>query len=189
MNSQPEDEMLPVELRDALAGLPREREPSALLEERTVRALRAQGLLAAKPSRRIRFPRVWMAAAAAACVALFASGVAMGQWLAMRESREVIAQVQAQNARQAALMVQQTGSAYVSALARLQQVADTTNPVQRKQGRDVAVQALRAAANELVRLAPDDPVSSGILAAFDREQAAQKTPRDSTARQTEVVWY
>jgi hypothetical protein len=189
MNSQSEDEMTP-ELKDALAALPREREPGALLEERTVRALRAQGLLAAVPARRIHFPGGWMAGAAAACLALFSSGVAVGEWMAMRASQEVIATVQAGNARQAALMVQQTGSAYVTALAQLQQVSDSANPAQRKQARDVAVQALRAAANELVRLAPDDPVASGILAGFDREQqAAQRTPQDSARRQTEVVWY
>jgi hypothetical protein len=185
MSNLPEDELTP-ELRDALAALPRERAPGRLLEERTVRAMRAEGMLAEPAPRRIRFPRAWMAGAAAACLALFTSGVALGEWMAMRSSQRMLATVQAENTKQAALLVQQTGSAYVSALANLQQVADSANPRQRRQARDVAVQALRSAATELVRIAPDDPVASGILAGFERSQTASA---DSTARRTEVVWY
>jgi hypothetical protein len=189
MNSQPEDEMTP-ELRDALAALPREREPSRMLEERTVRGLRAAGLLESQHAapRQIRFHRAWMAGAAAACLALFTGGAAVGHWMTLRTTQQAIAVVQAENSRQAALMVQQTGSAYVTALAQLQRVSSDANPAQRQQAREVAVQALRSAATELVRIAPDDPVASHILAGFERAEDGRRVPADST-RKTEVVWY
>lgn len=187
MSSLPDEDLTP-ELRSALAGLGRERMPGRMLEERTVRALRAEGLLqpGSGGSRWIRFPASWMAGSAAAAIALFAGGTAFGQWMAMRANQEVIRVVQAENARQAALMVQQTGSAYVGALARLQQVAGSADPEQRRQARQVAGAALRAAANEMLRLSPDDPVASGIMAGFDRARDAQ---RDSTRRTPEMVWY
>jgi len=187
MSSLPEEEMTP-ELKDALAALPREREPSQLLEERTVRALRGQGLLEvpAKPARAFRFPASWMAGAAAACVALFTSGLAVGQW--MGERRVITVVHDATNAQQAALQVQQAGSAYVASLTQLQQATDSASPAQKELARQVAVRALRAAANELVQLAPDDPVASGILAGLDRADAARARP-DSAVRKPEVVWY
>ena len=185
MSSLPEDEPTP-ELLHALAQLPREREAGRMLEERTVRALRGEGLLSTP--RRIHFPAGWMAAAAAACVVLFGGGVVLGHQIASRSNDRLLAGIQAENARQAAFLVQQTGSAYAAALARYQQVADTLSPAQRRQGREVAVQGFRAAANEMVRLAPDDPVASEVLAGFDRARAAG-AQGDSATRRPEVVWY
>jgi hypothetical protein len=185
--STPEDELTPA-IREALAALPREREPGRMLEERTVRALRGQGLLEApqRGAARVRFPAAWIVGAAAACLALFTSGIAVGQW--MGERRVITVLSQAPNAQQAALQVQQTGSAYVASLAQLQQVSDSASPAQKELARQVAVQALRAAANELVRMAPDDPVASGILSGFDQAETARTRP-DSASRKPEVIWY
>jgi hypothetical protein len=83
-------------------------------------------------------------------------------------------------------MVQQTGTAYVEALGKLATLADTAQPAQAAQAREVAVRGLRAAAGELVRIAPDDPVASGILAGYDRSRA---TPRQDSAVQRKVVWF
>ena len=71
-----EDELTPSE-REAFAALPREAEPSDLLEERTVRALRAAGLLGQR--RPWRRPVFTWAAAAAACLLFFVAGFAAGQ--------------------------------------------------------------------------------------------------------------
>ena len=182
-----DDELTPEE-RTLFAALPREREAGRLLEERTVRALRQRELLDA-PSRRFRFPAAWVAGAAAASLALFTSGVAMGQWMGARSTERVVARVQAENARQAALLVQQTGSAYVHALGQLAQVADTAQPAQAAQAREVAVRGLRAAADELVRIAPDDPVASGIMAGYDRARAEAAPARADSAGQRQVVWF
>src|SRR5688500_7674429 len=102
-----EDGMTP-DLRRALQALPRERDPGRLLEERTVRALRERGMIeAARAGGRVRrIPRAWLGGAVAAGIALFASGLAMGQWMGTRATQQVVQAVQAQNERQAALLVQ-----------------------------------------------------------------------------------
>ena len=179
----PHDDDLTSELREALRALPRERDPGALLEERTVRALRERGLLVARSGRAgvRRIPAAWLGGAVAAGLALFASGIALGQWMGTRHTAEVVEVVRAQDARQAALQVQQTGTAYVQALARMAEVDSAGAPS--AEGREVAVRLLRAAADEMVRIAPDDPVASGILAGFQRADTA-------AARQAQrTVWF
>ena len=150
-----EDEMDEFELapeeKMAFQRLPKEAEPSQLLEERVVRSLREEGILGsgsglgaaegtdavvgaevgaegrdgARPSARLWF-RPWMAtAAAAASVALFASGMALGQWMGSRTTTDAFIAVREQDAAHLALRIQEAGSMYVSALAamtRLQSV-------------------------------------------------------------------
>ncbi|HEX9937637.1 MAG TPA: hypothetical protein VGB15_10965 [Longimicrobium sp.] len=181
-----DDELTPEE-RAGLAALPREREPGRLLEERTVRALRERGLLHAPAQqtdvrRRLRFPAAWISGAIAAGIALFLGGLATGQYLGARHTTQVVTAVQRQDAQTAALLVQQTGTAYVQALSRL--AADSTG-----QGREVAQQMLRQAAGEVVRMNPNDPVASGILAAFDRAGADRTPAPGDTASRQRVVWF
>ncbi|HYH81646.1 MAG TPA: hypothetical protein VEX86_17705 [Longimicrobium sp.] len=185
------DDELTHDERTMFAALSREREPGRLLEERTVRALRERGVLHAPAGagrRVLRFPAAWISGAVAAGIALFLGGLATGQYLGARHASEMVSAVQRQDAQTAALLVQQTGTAYVQALSRLSQVSDTTRGTNR-QGGEVAQQMLRQAASEVVRINPNDPVASGILAVFDRAGAA-RTPaqRDSAGRQS-VVWF
>ena len=71
------DDELSEQERRAFDSLAREREAPAALEERTVRALRREGLLRAPvPPRRALLPRVGLALAAS--LALFAFGVSVG---------------------------------------------------------------------------------------------------------------
>ena len=186
MSTHDEDEMTP-DLRNQLAALPRERDPGRLLEERTVRALRERGMIeTAKAGGRVRrIPRAWLGGAVAAGIALFASGIALGQWMGTRATAQVVQAVQAQNERQAALLVQQTGSAYVQALGQLAAMSDSGRaaPVE---GREVATKMLRAAADELVRIAPDDPIAGAVLAGFQRADSAQAAGAGQKQR---VVWF
>jgi hypothetical protein len=185
-----DSELTPGE-RAAFAALPREREPSRLLEERTVRALRERGLVhAAASQRRLRFPASWLVGAAAAAVALFMVGVETGRTLQGRQTAQVVELVAARNTQQAALAVQQTGSAYVNALSQFASLADSSrNQAQTRQGREVAVQMLRAAANELVRISPDDPLAAAILASLDRTRVEQQRQQADTAGKERVVWF
>lgn len=186
MNTPDTNDELPPELRRALNDLPREQAPGDLLEERTVRALRERGLVDRAPGRTLRrVPRSWMGGAVAAGLALFASGLAAGQWMGARSTENVVTAIQAENSRHAALLVQQTGSAYVHALEQLASVQDTAGAAQGKEGREVAVRILRAAADELVRIAPDDPVASAVLAGFQKDTARQ----GSGAEKQRVVWF
>ena len=79
-----EFELTPDE-RAALAALPREMQPSDLLEERVVRALRAEGQLGAVAKPRSNRGIMAMLRVAAA-IALFAGGVATGRYLLASDS-------------------------------------------------------------------------------------------------------
>ena len=114
------DELDPEE-KAAFMELERERTPSELLEERVVRALRAEGILESPAARRRR--PGWMgAAAAAAAVAIFAGGAAFGHALGSRTTAETLLAVREQDAAQLAQGIQEAGSAYVSALAALSEL-------------------------------------------------------------------
>ena len=154
------DELTPEEQAE-FAALPRERVPSALLEERTVNALRVRGVLA-RPHR----PVAWWVTAAAAALALFAGGFAAGQFTTTRGVATELIAAQQQTAEETARLVQRTGSAYVAALAALVAMADSTGPAV-DQGREAARTALYAAAIELVALVPDDPVAIHIQRLLD----------------------
>ena len=165
--------------RAEFASLPRERDPGRLLEERTVKALRQERLVgrSLRPRWYRRAPLV--AAGLAASLALFASGLAVGQWLGTRTVADSMAAANQQTAMQAAAAVQRAGSAYVLALTALTQMADTTDDHAVAQGREAAVNSLYAAVRELVLLAPDDPVAALLKQELERlgpgggEQATQ----------------
>ena len=168
------DELTAAE-RQALDALPRETDPGQLLEERTVRALREKGLLATvraggvestPPAQSPSHGRPWWrsAAAIAAGIALFAGGMSIGQVMGSRQTAEAFQTVFVEGDVRLASQVQRTGSEYVAALEALTAadgtVADSGQAV------EVALTALWAAANEIVRLAPDDPLAARILQGF-----------------------
>jgi hypothetical protein len=161
--------------REALAALPRETDPGQLLEERTVRALREKGLLAASrasglvvapPARSPAHGRPWWrsAAAIAAGVVLFAGGMSIGQMLGSRQTAEAFQTVFEEGDVRLASQVQRAGSEYVAALEALADVDGSA--ADSGQALEVALTALWAAANEIVRLAPDDPLAARILQGF-----------------------
>lgn len=167
-----------------IRDLPRESMPSAWLEERTVRELRKRGLL-----RRRRGVPAWLAGSVAASLALFATGVAVGQWLGTRTTISTVAQIANQGTTAAAAaQVQQTGSAYVQALEMLANSARQTHgPTADPQAREVALAALHAAANEVIRLAPNDPVAAKILQGIEQSRRQAEPQLQQTGRQ--IVWF
>lgn len=180
-----DDELSPEE-RVALSALPRARVPSAELEERVVRSLRAQGLLASPRGGVRQFGR--SAAAAAAGVLLFAGGVALGHTLAARSGAEMLAAVREGDARATASLVQQTGSAYVAALSALADRHGTgaLDAADAGQGSEAALVALRAAAEELVRLDPDNAMAHHLVRLLD-DAGPSGDPAAEPLRQ--VIWY
>jgi hypothetical protein len=173
------DRAEPVELttaeRQALDALPRESDPGQLLEERTVRALRERGLLtsvrvsgaaAAQAARLPPHSRPWWrsAGAIAAGIALFAGGMSIGQVMGSRQTVEAFQTVFEEGDVRLASQVQRTGSEYVAALEAL--TAADGAAADSGQAVEVALSALWAAANEIVRLAPDDPLAARILQGF-----------------------
>lgn len=173
--------------REAFDALPRERMPSRILEERTVRALKKQGIIRTRPVLTgARLP--WLAAGIAAALALFVSGLAVGQAMGVRQTADALAAVYTQPTELAAARVQSTGSAHRDALAALVAAAGRdADPQEVQQAREVALAAFWAAANEIVRLAPDDPVALRILQEADRSTSGgrPRTAEDTTS----VVWF
>ena len=176
-----EDELTQAE-RDALAKMPRELEPSRLLEERTIKALRGEGLLTPARWSRRPVPRLFVAAAAG--LLLYLGGLATGQWLAARQTAAALNVLHQDNALQAATLVQRTGSAYADAITALSRIPASADSQYLVQGREVALSALIAAANQIVKLNPDDHAAVRILQAL--EHGDSSAVREGTRR---VVWF
>ncbi|MEJ2237195.1 MAG: hypothetical protein P8X82_02770, partial [Gemmatimonadales bacterium] len=131
--------------------------------------------------------RPWLAAGLAASIALFVSGVVVGQWLGSRTVAESMVTAQQRTAMEAAAAVQQAGSAYVTALVALAELADTSSNGAVAQGREAALNALYAAAFELVQMVPSDPVAVTIREGLEQTRLA-RPQADRTGIQS-VVWF
>jgi hypothetical protein len=185
--SDPESDQEWEGIMNQVRQLPDELLPSAMLEERTVRELRRRGLLRRKPS----ISAGWLAGSIAASLALFATGVVVGQVLATRTTVGVVAEIQNKNdAAAAAAQVQQTGTAYVQALEALVNAAGQSQggAQDATQAREVALTALHEAANEVVRLAPNDPVVAKILQGIEQERQ-QSQSRNGRSSDRQIVWF
>lgn len=182
------DRDLTPEEREALAALPRERRPGDLLEERTVRALRAAGVLQPAVGEARRRTGGRLAVAAAAALALMAGSFAAGQWTGSRQTAGAMLALQEQNGQRVAASVQQAGTAYVTALTALARLAQARDGEELNQGREVALSALHAAADQIVRLDPDDPLAARILQALD-EAATQEDAGTAAAGRRDLYWF
>ena len=155
------------DLEARLARAPREAEPARDLWPDVARSIAAEpaattdsaaASAAAEGARSRRLvPRLPLQIAAA--LALFAGGVLVGQRWGEPSRGETPAPVP-DGPLAAATEVQRAGSAYVSALSRLDESAGA---LEREQGVDAALSTLQGAAWELVRLRPDDPQAGRIL--------------------------
>jgi len=172
-------------LLELVRAAPREREASELLEERTVRALRERGVLRSGRA----LPRSWYAAGVAASIALFACGVSFGQWMEGRHATAALAAQQQQSLEEMAQLVERTGSEYVSALSRIAESNLTSGSPETAQARQAALQILHQAANEMVRMAPNDPVATRILQGLDHAALQQQPSPEARERRRQIIWY
>ena len=192
-----EVELTPEE-KMAFQRLPREARASDLLEERIVRSLRDEGILG-RGGKRGLWLRPWMTAAAmAASLALFTSGIFMGQWMGTRSMAQAFLAVREQDAAQLAMTIQEAGSQYVSALAALSELRASAfgqggeeggslfSAADLQQGREVAFGALFGAAYELARMSPEDMDVLRILQILD-ERRDREDGYSNNARN--VVWF
>lgn len=157
------------------------------LEERTVRRLRAEGLLQPPTARRNR-PGAgwgWASAAAAAGIALFASGFLLGEQRGGQRTLDVVEALAEADASRTAAVIQRTGSDYVAALSTLA----STDGADSRMGREIARAVLWSAATELARLDPDD---AALWRALESLRPYATTPPDSsgtTPTHRTVVWF
>ena len=181
------NDLTPAERR-AFEALPREAEPPTSLEGRTVALLQARGVLAV-PLRPLATPArgwhpAWLVGALAASLALFASGIAVGQFLGARSATIAAAVGLGSSLAERTQQVQRTGSEYVAALSALLQETDTSD-ASRQRATEAALGALGAAAQEVTRLAPSDPLAAAVLRGLtERRRASQPPPPTRN-----VVWY
>ena len=190
------DTELTPEEREAFRRLPREAAPSELLEERIVRNLRSRHLLA--PRRALWYRGGRLAAGLAAALVLFLGGTVFGQWLAGRTSAEALSaarELRRVDAEVAAVRVQQTGSAYVAALASLhaqRKPGSSTGPSKDdalSQGWEAALVALQAATEELARMDPHDPRVAAALEALEETPAEGAQPAAPSDDTRQVLWF
>jgi hypothetical protein len=175
------------ELRDALDALPKEREPSAELEEWTVSALKRRGLIAPRWGEGQHRP-VWMSwVGVAAALVIFAVGTALGHRLGSTSAVVVLAPSPDGNPRETAAYVQRTGSAHAAAIRELAAAVQSAEPRDVALARDVSLAALRASLEALTQLDPSDPTPALLLAAVQpvEDASAIRGPADEPW----VVWF
>jgi hypothetical protein len=181
------NELTPAERR-AFDALPRDAAPPPGLEDRTVALLQARGLLAV-PLRPVaggprRVHPAWLVGSIAAGLALFASGAAVGQYLGARSATLAAAVGAGSSITERAQHVEQAGSRYLEALASFSQHSDSADVATRRRATQAALTALGSAAEEVSRLAPDDPLAAAVLRGLaERSRGAQPAPTRA------VVWY
>ncbi len=186
MSHRNEDEWNEAERR-AFQALARSRQPGVGLEEKTVRRLREEGLLRRPRANWWRRPALaWGSAAAAALLAAFLAGFSAGHYQGAQSTVQVLATLQQGDLMPAAARVQQTGSDYIAALNALRMQADSSPPEQFAQGREVAAAALYAAAAEVIRLDPNDPLAVRILQGLEMQQQQNRKPSN---QERKVFWF
>jgi hypothetical protein len=143
------DDLTPEE-RDALKNLPRERMPSAGLEDRVVGAMRDRGLLTAKqPGRVVRLTSSRVAGLLAACVVLIVGAYSIGLQRGDREQTiigvqppelraipysEIEVQSQAEDAERSELADDDVATGNASTLAKQEPAANQAAPPESKPG-------------------------------------------------------
>ncbi len=160
------DELSPSE-KDALESLPKERVPSAFLEERVVRALKQHGLLHTREGHHfIRITSLRIAGAVAACAVFVICGFALGYWASARPVYVSQTLAPGNNGMPVALSVQEAGTDYILALERLAAYSDSTHGEEARQGREVALNTLYTAADQMVKIVPRDVLARCIVNAI-----------------------
>ena len=143
-------------------------------EDRLVARLRDEGLLRRR-GRAGRSASGRGLVAAALALALFSAGVATGQWLEGRATADVVAAALESEAFAQAIAIQEAGSAYVRAVARLTEMVESGEIGAAGAGREAAGVALHAAAIELARLSPDDASIQEVLNVLDARALSRST--------------
>lgn len=180
------DDLTPDE-RDAFAALPREELPPPDLEERTVGALRARGLLgapAAKGRGGWRLAGGGLALAATLACAAVVGAFALGQDLGARQTRQAMLALQESDDAREEASVQRSGAAFLTALTEL---ARTSGDQARADERREALKYFHQVAGQMERVAPEDPLASHILRAMERD--ATPPDADTGKLEDQIIWF
>lgn len=176
----------------ALEELPRRLAPDDGLERRTLDHLKSMGLvsdgLEIDRAHRRRSPgpiasrSIRGAVAAVVAVSVFVAGYQAG----LRSGPEHTSPSGPVDLAEASAQVQRTGSAYVGALDALSRFVDRdVESTTRAQSREVAFAAFYAAAEQLLELDPDDPMSGRLIQGLEELESADGDPPGPKR----VVWF
>jgi hypothetical protein len=164
-----QSELTPEE-KKGFETLPRDKMPSAVLEDRVVRSLRDRGVFDAPRGRVIVLNARRLVAVAAAAVLLLAGGFALGQWTGDRQDRSGDIVIPEADDISVAAALQRTGSEYVQALERFAEMPPSDNGEQAAQGREVALTTLYTAAGQVTRLVPREELTRQLIDAMYARQ-------------------
>jgi hypothetical protein len=171
-----DEELTPPE-KKALESLPKERVPSAFLEERVVRALRREGLIETRGGRRAVPITGWrIAGAVAACIAFVVCGFALGYWANSRPTSIPLTMTPATNGVPVALSVQQAGTDYILALEKLAVYSDSTRSEEAQLSREVALNTFYTAADQMTKIVPRDVLARCVVHAIHGGAPANTGP-------------
>jgi hypothetical protein len=159
-------------LSEALAKLPREREPSAGLEDRTVGALVQRGMLGSRHRPVIELTNWRLTGIAAAALLLVLGGFSIGLYLGARNASLGPLTGPADGFLVAAT-VQGTGGEYLAALQDLTTLSHVLGADEVAQGREVALTTLASAASTITRFIPRDEILRHILPAIVQPDAGE----------------
>ncbi len=117
---------------------------------------------------------------------LMAGSYIVGHQVGTDQATGIIQAMQAGAPGTAALSIDQAGAIYLSALRDVALYNATASYDSRLESRREALSTIYAAADEMLRIAPDDRVSSYILQAFDQVPGASSRAR---ADSTRIIWF
>lgn len=176
-----DDELTPSE-KEAMAALPRETAPSALLEERVVRALRNQGVLETRKRRFLEVTALRMAGAVAACVVILIGGFSLGRWTSSLQIVRTDSVPFAAGEASVAASLQRAGTAYVLALESLASLPGSDRDQEMRQGCEIALVTLYTAADQVAKIVPREHLARQLLRAIEADGAAGKDGE-------QVIWF
>ena len=185
------DDLTPQE-KKTLETLPKERVPSAFLEERVVRTLRRRGALRPMSRRNIEITNKRLIGAVAACLAFVICGFTMGLLATPTQVVSPPLATMSASAVPVSLSVQEAGTAYITALERLALMSssaesdDARNNDELRQGREAALITLYTAADEMAKIIPKDQLSRCIVNAIE---TTEKSDIDNTQNDPKVIQF
>jgi len=184
-----DDDLTPFE-DDMMKSLPKERMPSAPLEDRVVGALQDRGVLRGRSRRSVELTPGRIAGVLAASLALLVGGFALGTSF---DRAGVVTPDHAANPSSTpvteaspALVLQQAGTAYIQALEHFAVAGVGAHGDEMAQGREVALTTLYTAADQVARIVPREYLTGQLVVALDVADKARRAVGEDDGRMRSI---
>jgi hypothetical protein len=174
--------------KHAYESLSKERIPSPMLVEKTVRSLRKQGILRARWSFMVQFTPLRLAGAIAATIILMIGMFGAGYMIHTSPQPTMFSDAFKNSDLKISTSLQRAGTDYLEALNALASTIKTNNDADTIQGSEVAFNFLYTFADKTVRILPDNPVASNILQAFDTTETLYCADQNA-GNKSRIIWF